>query len=193
MQVMQTVVGEGAASTATNAALIESAVGTAGYGASSASAAAAAPNYATYAQVAATGLSAYAQLAGGRAQSKAADYEAEQLRVAAGQQRASAQRAAVEERRQTTLALSRLRAVAGGGSGDASVVDAAEDIAGAGEYSALTALYQGEDRARSMETAAGLRRFEGGQARAGGYIGAVSSVLSGGGTLYERRRRKGYG
>lgn len=132
--------------------------------------------------VAATVLSAGSSIMGGNAANRSAQSEASQLEYQAGQQRASSQRAAIEQRRQAALVNSRLRAVAGGGAGDIGVINMAADIAGEGEYRALTALYEGNDKAAGMESAAAARRREGKAARTSGYLGAVSSVLSAAGT-----------
>ena len=118
----------------------------------------------------------------GAAADTAAGYQAQQLDQRAGQARASAQRAAIEQRRHAALAGSQLQARAGGGGLDPTVVDLASGIAGEGEYRALTALYEGEERARGDEMAAAAKRYEGKQARRAGNIGAVTSLFSSAGS-----------
>src|SRR3546814_19253939 len=84
-------------------------------------------------------------------------------------------------------------AASGAGASDPTILDLQGDIAAEGEYRALTALYQGEERARSMETQARLRPLEGAQvakagrsANSGAKIGAFAPVLSSAGSLYGR-------
>jgi hypothetical protein len=100
--------------------------------------------------------------AAGKAQRDQARYQAESAKVAAGQQRASAQRAAIEDRRQGVLAQSRAAAVAGAGGGSVGdVSNIIGDIGAESRYAALTSLYGGEDRARDLETRGKLALYEG--------------------------------
>jgi homoserine kinase len=127
-----------------------------------------------------------------KAQANAADMEAEQMAQNAGQQRAEAQQEAIAKRREARLAQSRNQAVAaasGGGADDPGVLDINSDIAGEGEFNALTALYQGEARARGMEGDSAAKKYEakslrraGSAARTGSFIGAGASLLSGAGS-----------
>jgi len=149
-----------------------------------------------------------ASIFGGAQANKAAKSEAAQLDYNAGQQRAATQRQAEEQRRQGRLANSRLQAVAGGGSGDVTAVDLAADLAGEGELRSLTALYEGEDRAIGMEAQALATRRAGTAARTAGYRSAadsllrstkkpppapaVSSVLSGGKTMFDKYGSGGF-
>lgn len=119
----------------------------------------------------------------GKGQQRALNYQAAQLNQQAGQTRASAQREAIEQRRQAALANSRLQALAGGGGTDAGVVNIASNIAGEGEYRALASLYEGEERAIGMDMAATGKRFEGKQAKRAGNMKAISSLLSNGSSL----------
>jgi hypothetical protein len=125
-----------------------------------------------------------------RLQQAGAEFEAKQLEQAAGESRAASQRQMFERQRLTKLALSNLRARAGAG-GDAAtsgdVLRLTEDIAGRGEYQALSELYTGENRARGLELNAAAKRYEGkakvyGADRAG-FATRAGSVLSSGGTL----------
>jgi hypothetical protein len=125
------------------------------------------------------GLSAAGAVAGGNAQRASADFAGAQLDQQAGQARASSQRAAIEQRRQAQIANSRLQSLAGGSGLDPTVVHLAADIAGEGEYRALTALYEGEDSARSMEMKAQAARYEGKMAQKAGYLKAATSIISG--------------
>ena len=141
-----------------------------------------------------------AQKAAGAAAANAAAYqaqiaerEAEALDIRAGQERASAQRGAIDERRRAGLVNSRakLLAAAGGGAVDSPDV---QGIMGAieneGEYRALTALYEGEQKARGYETGAQISRaggagqiYAGEVARNAGSAAASRSYLAAGGSL----------
>lgn len=134
-------------------------------------------------------LSAKGSMDAGAAQQESANYIAEQEETAAGQERATAQREAIEQRRQARIASSRALAVAGAsGAGvtDPTVTNIVGDIAGEGEYRALTALYRGEDRARKLETDAALKRMGGSDAAQASKLEAGSSLLQGGSTLMTR-------
>jgi hypothetical protein len=130
-----------------------------------------------------TALTAGGQIYGGNAAASGARSEASQLRYAAGQTRASSQRAAREERRQARRLQSRGLAVAaasGGGASDVSVVNTLAEVEAEGEYRALTALWEGEEQARGLEAAAGARESEGSAARTAGYLAGGASLLTGG-------------
>ena len=115
----------------------------------------------------------------GQAKGAAADFQAAQLEQQAGQSRASAQSAAIEQRRQGRLKLSALQARAGGGAMDESLVSLAGDIAGDADYRARVALFDGESKAGQSELSAAVKRFEGGQSRIAGYVDGVTSVFGG--------------
>jgi len=137
-----------------------------------------------------------AAAAQGKAQQQAADYMAQQANVQAGQERSAAQRRAIAQRRQTERVQSNLQARAaasGAGALDPGTIDLTGDIAQEGEYRALTALYEGEDRARGLQTQAALRSYEGNAAALAGKnaqgiynMQAVGSALSGASTLFSK-------
>jgi len=125
-----------------------------------------------------TVLKAGAILAGGReavAQSRAVaaarEFQAKQLEVRAGQERAAAQRRFLEQRRRGRLLQSSLQARAaasGAGATDPTVNKLATGIESEADYLARTALFEGEEAGRALESGAALRRFEGAEAlRAG--------------------------
>ena len=130
--------------------------------------------------------------AGGVAQRREADAEARQYEVAAGQSRAAAQRDAAEQRRQARFVQSRAQAVAGGGAGDIGVINRIADIAGEGEYRALTALYEGEDRAAGLEAQARARRYGGDRAQTSGLMSGASSFLEQAPKMFEKYGGGGY-
>jgi hypothetical protein len=134
-------------------------------------------------------ITAGSQIEGGLAQRRAADFEAAQDNVNAGQQQAAAQRAAYDQDRRTNLTISRARAVAGAsgaGVSDGTVNDVVQRIAGEGAYRSQLALYQGDEAARALNTRADAARFMGQQAAVAGGLRAVSTVLSGGRTLLDK-------
>lgn len=140
----------------------------------------------TMLSAAATAVSALGSIASGNAARGQANYQARQMEQQAGQERATAQRAAIEQRHKAALAGSRAQALAaasGGGASDPTIVGIQSDIAGQGEYNALSALFNGEERARGMETQAQATRFQGQQARKAGVMGAFTSVANGAGTI----------
>lgn len=107
----------------------------------------------------------------------------------ANESRAASQRASIEERRKARLAQSRLRALSaasGAGATDPTVVGLSQDIAGQGEYNALTRLYEGESRARGYETAGDIALYEGKAKQSAAGMSAISSIAEGGMSLYDR-------
>ena len=119
----------------------------------------------------------------GRAAEMSANIEAEQLEQAAMDQEASAQRSASEQRRQARLLQSRAIAVAaasgGGAVGDKNVDDILLNLAGEGEYRALTSLYEGKSAATNLRTRGMATRFQGQEVRRAAdrsWINQVSSV-----------------
>lgn len=144
---------------------------------------------ATVATIASAGLSALGAIQAGNAQNDAAKFQAAQMEQQAGQERASAQRAMIEQRRKERFAQSRLQAVAaasGAGATDPTVLDLSGDIAQEGEYRALTALFEGEERARGLQMGASAKRYEGAAAKQAGYIGAATTMLGAGSSLYDK-------
>lgn len=137
---------------------------------------------------ASTALQAGGTIIGSSAQSRELKYEAAQLDQQAGQERASSQRGAMEQRRQARLLQSRAlaRAAATGGASDPTVVNILARLEGEGEYRALTALYEGEERARSAEMQAKARRKEAKNVKRAGLIHAGGQILQAGSTMYGR-------
>ena len=127
-------------------------------------------------------------------------WQSAQLKQQAGQERASAQRQAIEERRKGDIAVSRARAVAaasGGGASDPTVMNIYSDLASEGEYNAQAVLAEGEEAARGLESQAGAAEYEGAAAYAGskyrssaakraGYISSVGHMLQGGADIYAK-------
>jgi hypothetical protein len=111
-----------------------------------------------------------------------AGFEAEQLRVNAGQEEAAGQIAAREQQRQARLVQSRAIAVAAAGGGsvaDPTVVNLLARNAGEGVYRAGLALYQGRERARVLRMQATGKDLEVGADIAGGEAAAQGYILRG--------------
>ncbi len=147
----------------------------------------------TIASVAGGALSAAGTIVGGNAAAdagkagqQAKNFEAVQLDQSAQESRAASQRTALEDRRKSKLLASTLQARAaasGGGAADQTVVDLGRDIAGRGEYEALTSMYTGENRARGLEDSAMGARMTGEALLAEGKAKKKASYLSAAGTL----------
>lgn len=141
--------------------------------------------------IAATAFQTLNVLSEGAAANEQAKADAAQMRVAAGQQRAVAQRSMIEQRRQTERVLSRAQAVAaasGAGASGPGVDRILGNIAAEGEARALAAIYEGENAARQLEGQADQVRFAGRQERRASYMGAAGSLLEGGSSIYDRFR-----
>lgn len=107
-------------------------------------------------------------------------HEAAQLERNANSQRAAAQRRAEDIKRQVAFITSRARAVAGSsgaGVSDPSVVNTIADLTSEGEYRAMTALYNGEEAAKGMESQAAATRM-GASSRADSYSNAGDAALA---------------
>lgn len=140
-------------------------------------------------------VSAAGTLAAGKSAKEAQYFKAAQEDQAAQESRAASQRQALEKRRMTGLALSKVQAGAaasGAGAADPGIIKIASDIAGRGEYQALTDMYTGENRARGLEDMAMGDRMTGDAARTGSYYKAAGTLLSTGGSFYDRYN-KNYG
>lgn len=97
-------------------------------------------------------------------QQAAAEFEAAQMTQASGQAIASSQREAEEQRRQARLLQSRAIALSGASGAsvtDPTVLNLIGDISSKGAYRAAVALYQGEDKARQLNTGADAKLYEG--------------------------------
>lgn len=140
------------------------------------------------ATVASTVMSAAGSIMSGNAANKAAKFEAAQMTQQAGQERATSQRQAIEQRRQAGLASSKITANAaasGAGATDTTVLNLQGDTAATGEYNALSALYTGEEKARGMEMGATAKRYEGANAAQAGKMQAAGTILSSGKSMYD--------
>ncbi len=117
---------------------------------------------------------------------QAGAYQAEQLRINAGQAQAASQVDAEDVQRRTDLLTSRALAVAaasGGGASDPTVVNLMSGIAAEGAYRKAVALYRGDEEARSLEQRAEATEYDAASRASserrtafGGFIGAGASL-----------------
>lgn len=139
--------------------------------------------------VGSTAISAAGTLAAGKAEKQSAFAQAQQMNQQAGQERAAAQRVALQNRREANVAASRataLAAASGGSATDPTATKIISDITGQGEFNALTSLYNGEERARGMEYGAKAKIAEGSNAKKASQTKALGTILSTASTLYGR-------
>lgn len=134
--------------------------------------------------VAGLAVNMYGQNKAKKAGEADAQFTAEQLRARAANSRATGQRVAENERRQARLLESAVQARAGGGGMDPTIVKLQADIAGEGEFRALSALYEGDTGALGDEASAdsGLRSQRA-RSNAANYAMA-GTVLSSAGSMY---------
>ena len=134
-------------------------------------------------QVAGTLFSGAGQLSQGRAEQRAANLRARQLDREAIAAEAASQREAIEERRQARLLQSRARAVAAAGGGtttDVGVTEILSRIEREGEFNALSALFEGSEKAAGFRAGAASERYQGKLARQQSRIQALNTFISGG-------------
>lgn len=143
---------------------------------------------------------AQAVKAGAKAEGELAEYRAKQFKQQAGQERATAQRAAIEERRKGALARSRATAIAaasGGGVQGTDVENILSNLSAEGEYNAQSALYEGEEQARGLESQAAaelygsklnksMASYQARVARRSSYVSAAGNVMQAGASFYDK-------
>jgi hypothetical protein len=159
-------------------------VGAAGFGGSTV-AAASGLGLGTVGAIASAGgtlLSAKAQADQADYAQKLAVIQAQNLRDKANQDAAAGEQAQIQQNRKTDLVLSRARALAAGSGTEATsgdVLNTESQIAGQGNYNALTALYEGQAAARSDNQQADIALFRGRQAQAALPYEIGGTLLSG--------------
>ena len=135
------------------------------------------------------GLKAYSQASAGRAAKDAADKAAGGMDDNANQAIAVSQVAADQERKKARMVTSSVQARAaasGAGASDNDVLKIVGDIAAEGEYRSLVALYEGKERSRQLKNQADVTRYEGRMAKRAGNVAALTTVLSGGTSLFDK-------
>ncbi|AJJ62741.1 hypothetical protein [Yersinia aldovae] len=132
-------------------------------------------------------LNAFGSVSSGNASSSMSRQEAAQLDSQATTTQAQSQIQAREDRKQARLAESRAQAIAaasGANANSTSFVNNISDMESQGELNALTSLWSGNQQANVMKSMANAKRMEASSAKKAGGIGALSSVLSAGKSLY---------
>jgi hypothetical protein len=141
--------------------------------------------------VASTAISAYGSHQKGKAESRAADFEAAQMQANASRVAEEGIKRAEEQRRNKRVALSDARAAQAAGGGtttDAGALGQLGSLSAAFERNALEELYQSKLDARGIQLQAAARKFEGKMAKRAGNMAALSTVLSGGKSIYDSSR-----
>jgi len=139
--------------------------------------------------LAGTVIGAASQAQQGQQQKIQAESEARQLEEQAKNEFATSQLQAMEDRRQSRLAQSRAQAVASSSGADptsTSFVRNISEMEGQGELNALTSLWSGSERMRQINNQASATRVSGSQAEKAGNIGALTTLMRGGSSLYEK-------
>lgn len=139
--------------------------------------------------LAGTAVGAASQIQQGQQQKQMAAEEARQMQEQAKNEYATSQIQAMEDRRQSQLAQSRAQAVAAASGADAtsnSFVRNISDMEGQGELNALTSLWGGSERMRQLNNQASMTKYSGQQSAKAANIGAVSSLIQGGSSLYQK-------
>ena len=136
-----------------------------------------------YLIAAATVVTAGGQIAQGKAQARAARFEASQLERQAKREFAAGTRESQEEQRRSDKLISDMRAQAAGSGGATDDPGMTREFAEAGtvgKYNALAAMYDAESLAQGRRFQAKARRLEAKTASRWGKISAMSTVLKGG-------------
>lgn len=141
------------------------------------------------AQVIGTVISTVGTIQQGKAANAQAQSQANQLEARAKQERAVAQMAAIEEKRQAERVSSRAKtliAAQGGDTTDVGSQDLLSEIAGEGEYRSLIQLYEGEEKAKGNEFQAQSVRAEGKAAKKAAMMSAIGNTLSFASSSYDK-------
>ena len=136
-----------------------------------------------------TAVSAVGTIAAGQSRRRQADYEAAQLNVRAGEERAAAGLQAMEANRRTRLTQSTLQARAdasGFGGSDPTVLDLAGGIAERGALEAGIIRYGGTSRGRAYDAQAEGTRMSGRAAESGAYWSAAGTIIGGAASFFGR-------
>lgn len=144
------------------------------------------------ASVGGTLLSAKSGLDNAAYQSELAKSEAQALKQKANDDAASAERAQELQMRRSDLALSRARAVGAASGTDATspdIINTEGQIAQQGNYNALTALYEGQNRARADNYQARIDLFNADRISQAAPLNAAGTILSGVSTFASNRAR----
>lgn len=119
---------------------------------------------------------------------RSANYQAAQMRYSAGQQQAAAQRGAYDADMQAKYVASAALAAAaasGGGASDPTVMSLIAHNASEMAYRKAVALYEGDDRARSLNVQADATKYEGKLRMINSFIGAGAAAYKSNGSLLD--------
>lgn len=135
-------------------------------------------------------------VASAKRRQQANEFEAQQLDINANQSIGAAQRVAFQKGQEGDLMLSRLKALAaasGGGATDPTVLNLQAGLMHQKAYNLASALYSGEEQARSMRMQAAGKRYSGAlgvsdaeDTKRGYDFAAIGSLASGGSSLFEK-------
>lgn len=135
-----------------------------------------------------------------KAQKADAKYQAGQLQVASNNALASGERAATGERKQAALATSRavaLAAASGAGASDPTVTNILGNLAGEGEYNALSQLYNAQsESAGDLNQAAALKAGVSASAsatKAAGLMQGIGTAVQGSSSFLSKYGESGAG
>jgi hypothetical protein len=137
---------------------------------------------APYVAAAGTVVSVVQQQNAGKQAQLNADFEAAQYEKQANAELAVSQQDAVRARRESRYLQSRAQAVAaasGAGATDPTVVNLIGDLEEEGEYNALTALYNGSQRAEAARSGATITRQRGKAYRNAAKTNSFATVIDG--------------
>jgi hypothetical protein len=79
-----------------------------------------------------------------------------------------------------------LAAASGGGASDPTIVNLMANLAGETQYRKSVELYEGGERAKDLRYQGQVRRYEGKEAKRAGKLGAFTTLLTGGTSLYSK-------
>lgn len=150
----------------------------------------------TVAGLAGSGLQAIGQMQQADYEAEVAKNQAEALRIRAGEETAAAQRRQIAEERKAGLISSRARALAASSGTDATSptqVDLESDIAGQGQYNALSSLYEGLAESRASNYQADIELFKSRRIRSAVPLAVGGTLLSGLSSFASRRARSSSG
>lgn len=138
---------------------------------------------ALWGMAASAGLGAIGSIQQGFASRQQAEYNAQVAEQNAAAARAQAALDESTSRKKSSMVLGAIRARAAANTGDVSgsALDVLADSASEAELEALTLRYQGEVKARQMESEAAIERRRGKNAILEGFVGAGTRLLTAGG------------
>ena len=124
---------------------------------------------------------------------QAADFEAQQLEINAGQAQAAAQRQAYLKGMEGEQLISAIRARSGAGGADPTVLNVIAQAMSKQAYNVQASLYQGQEQSRLMKMQAQGKRYDAAlgledarATRRGAAVSAIGALAEGGTSLYQK-------